>query len=175
MSPLGRWSLHAAAILTGGSGALYGWTRYFGQRIGEFGPEPHPFQGMLQYAHILVAPLLVFALGLLFQSHVLSKLRSQGSSGRRSGGLMGLVMAPMVLSGYGVQVAVDPRARFLLAWVHGLTSLAFLVGLVIHVVRARMKGRIWVSRRPTEFLRTRIFRGHSRRETDPHGRHHSPE
>ena len=66
MSVLERWSLHLAALATAGTGLLDGLLRWFGQRAGEFGPEPHPWLGMAQHLHVLLAPLLLFALGMSY-------------------------------------------------------------------------------------------------------------
>ena len=59
--------------------------------------------------------------------------RSGRAIGKTSGFLTALILAPMVLAGYGVQVAVDPAWRIALAWLHGGTSLLFLAGYFIHL------------------------------------------
>ncbi|GLH73075.1 hypothetical protein GETHLI_15770 [Geothrix limicola] len=134
MTRLERWSLHLAALFTGATGLIYGWLRYYGQREGEFGLEAHPLQGALQHLHVLAAPLLVFALGMLVRGHVLPMWRSGRPVGRASGFLLAMVLAPMVLSGYGVQVVVAPAGRLALAWIHGVSSLLFLAGYGVHLL-----------------------------------------
>lgn len=141
MTRLDRWALHLAALLAGATGLAYGWLRYFGQRLGEFGPEPHPAQGLLQHLHVLAGPLLVFALGMAIRGHFMPMVRSGRSLGRRSGLLIAAVLLPMVFGGYGAQVATDPAWRKALAWIHGLPALAFLLGLCVHVLRARLAAR----------------------------------
>lgn len=141
MKGLERLSLHLSALLTGASGLLYGWLRYFGQRVGEFGPEPHPLQGLLQHLHVLAAPLLVFALGMVVRGHVLPRLRGAQPGGRATGLFLALVMTPMALSGYGIQVVTEPATRGVLAWVHGITSLLFLAAYGVHVARTWSLGR----------------------------------
>lgn len=135
MTSLERWSLHIAALLTGLTGLLYGWLRYFGQRVGEFGLEPHPLQALLQHLHVIASPLLVFALGMVVRGHVVPMWRSGRAAGRASGIALALILAPMVISGYLVQVVTDPMARVASAWVHGLTSLLFLAGYGTHLWR----------------------------------------
>jgi hypothetical protein len=145
MSPLERWSLHLSALFTVASGLLYGWLRYYGQRLGEFGPEPHPLQGLLQHLHVLGAPLLVFTLGMVVRAHVLPRIRSRASSGRATGLLIALGLAPMILSGYGIQIVTEPATRVLLAWVHGISSLLFLAAYGAHVARTWAVSRApWV-------------------------------
>ena len=143
MTSLERWSLHIAALLTGITGLLYGWLRYYGQRMGEFGAEAHPLQATLQHLHVLAAPLLVFALGMVVRGHVLPMWRNGRPGGRASGVLLALVLAPMVLSGYAVQVAVEPGWRLTFAWIHGVTSLLFLLAYCVHQVSA------WAVAQPT--------------------------
>lgn len=133
MSGLERAFLRASLLLAALTGGLYGWARYFGRRMGEFGPEPHPLQAPLQHAHVLAAPLLVFALGLVVKGHVAPRLRSGSPSGRTTGWMLLLLGAPMVLGGYGIQVAVDPALRTAFAWIHGVSSLAFVLGFLAHL------------------------------------------
>ena len=137
MTALERWSLHVAALLTAGSGFLYGWLRYFGQRTGEFGPEAHPLQGLLQHLHVLAAPALVLALGVILKGHVDPMIRGGKLKFLGTGLWLLLGLAPMVLGGYAVQVAVDPAWRKWWAWVHGLASLLFLGAYLVHLTRKR--------------------------------------
>jgi hypothetical protein len=142
MTPLERWSLHLAALITGATGLLNGLLRWFGQRAGEFGPEPHPWLGNAQHLHILVAPALVFCLGMMVRGHLQPMLQGQ-REGRGTGMGAASLIAPMVLSGYMVQVATSPALRTCYAWVHGVSAGAFLLAYVGHLA---LKG--WPSRTP---------------------------
>lgn len=132
MNPLERWSLHLAALLTAGTGVMDGLLRWFGQRAGEFGPEPHPWLPAAQHLHVLTAPLLVFALGVMVKGHLQARLR-KGPEGRRTGLGAALLIAPMVLSGYGIQVVTEPAWRTGLAWAHGLSAGLFLLAYLGHL------------------------------------------
>lgn len=134
MTPLERWSLHLAALLTAISGLGYGWTRYFGQRLGEFGPEPHPLQALFQHTHVLTAPTLLFALGMVVKGHALPALRSRKAQGWKAGLALTLLLAPLILSGYCLQVCVDPHWRAAFAWAHGPLALLFLLAYATHLV-----------------------------------------
>ena len=137
MSPLERWSLHLAALLTAGTGLMDGLLRWFGVRMGEFGPEPHPWLPAAQHLHVLTAPLLLFALGMTVRGHLQAKLK-RGSEGRRTGLGAAFLIAPMVLSGYAVQVVTTPALRTAFSWVHGLSAGLFLLAYLGHLlVRAR--------------------------------------
>ncbi|HET6329471.1 MAG TPA: hypothetical protein VFF76_01660 [Holophagaceae bacterium] len=144
MMALDRRALHAATVAAALTGGVYGWFRYFGQRMGDFGPEPSRWQGVWQHLHVLAAPLLLFMLGVIVRGHLLMKLRAGGREGRRTGLGLGLLIAPMVLSGYGIQVVTDASWHLALAWIHGLSSLLFVAGHLAHLVA------IWRYRRMAE-------------------------
>lgn len=139
MTPLERWSLHLAAAATALTGLGYGWARYFGQHLGEFGPEPHRFQPLLQHSHVLAGPFLVFALGVMVKGHALPALRNGMPRARRSGIGLTILLAPLVLSGYGVQIVVDPHWRLFLAWTHGPLALIFLSAYLAHTASSCLR------------------------------------
>ena len=139
-----RRGLHATALAAALSGGVYGWFRYFGQRLGDFGPEPSPWQGWWQHVHVLAAPLLLFMLGVAARGHLLIKLRAGGREGRRTGLTLGFLIVPMALAGFGIQVVTDERWRLTLAWVHGISASIFTLGYLIHLVA------IWRYRRLAE-------------------------
>lgn len=140
MTALERWGLHAAALLTAGTGVLDGGLRWFGRRMGEFGPEPSPWLGTAQHLHVLAAPLLVFTLGVLVRGHLWTRLRT-GPGGRATGLALAVFIAPMVLSGYAVQVAVDAGWRTALSWCHGISAGLFLLAYAGHVLRTLLAVR----------------------------------
>lgn len=148
MSPLDRWSLHLAALATAGTGLMDGLLRRFGQRAGEFGPEPHPWLPVAQHLHVLVAPLLLFALGMAVRGHLQAKLK-KGPEGRRTGLGAAFLIAPMVLSGYAVQVVTSPAWRTGFSWAHGLSAGLFLLAYLGHlfVPHAQVELRTCTERR----------------------------
>lgn len=120
--------------LAGGTGLAYGLARWFGERMGEFGPEPHPWQGTLQHVHVLGVPLLVFALGWMVKGHGMPGLKARR---RRLSGLGLLALAiPMVLSGYAIQVATSPALQLAFRWIHGLSAGLFCLASGIHALAA---------------------------------------
>ena len=102
---------------------------------GEFGLEPHPLQALAQHLHVLAAPVLLFALGMAVRGHLAAKLRA-GAERRNTGLGLGLLILPMVASGYLLQVAVAPGWRLAWAWVHGPASLLFLLAYLGHSLSA---------------------------------------
>jgi len=135
MTRIERWGLHLTTLFMGGTGLLYGWTKYYGQRMGDFGPEPHPLQGLLQHSHVVGAPLMTLALGLVLRAHFVPKMRGGKTDGRSTGLLVAFSLAPMLLAGYGIQVCTDESLRRLWAWIHGLGSCAYLAAYAWHFLR----------------------------------------
>jgi len=127
--------LHLANLLVSGTGLVYAWMRYLVEPTDEWAVVNHPWQSLIQHLHVLSAPLLVFAIGLIWSIHVLAKLRN-GHLGRASGfGLMALFL-PMAASGYLLQVAVDPEWRRRWIVIHVISSLLWVAVFVAHQVRA---------------------------------------
>lgn len=127
--------LHLNNLAVCGTGLVYAWMRYLVEPADEWAVVNHPWQPHLQHLHVLLAPLLVFAVGLIWSAHVLGKLKN-GRTNRTAGiGLMALFL-PMAASGYLIQVAVDPGLRRTWVWVHIASSLLWIAAFVVHQVRA---------------------------------------
>ena len=97
----------------------------------------HPREPLLKTLHILTAPLLVFACGLLWRQHIWARIRAKYPHRRRTGIALALLVLPMVASGYLLQTAVEPELRQVWIWVHGITA-SLWVGLYLgHQLSAR--------------------------------------
>src|SRR5664279_5327114 len=97
-----RWAAvltHLACLFVGLSGVAYGVMKYFlagadpDSRIG------HPWQQPMLKVHVLTAPLLIFALGLVFSGHALARFKGGEDPGRVSGAGLLALGAPLVLTG----------------------------------------------------------------------------
>jgi len=132
MSRIEAWLVHVATILVGGTGVVYAWLKY-GLRAVDPGPVPgSPWQPMVQHLHILAAPVLVFAVGLIWRRHAWTKWRRDVRN-RRSSGLSSIVMlAPMVISGYLLETATVPLWHRIWVWVHLSTSALWLAAYLTH-------------------------------------------
>ena len=126
------WFVHISNVLVGGSGLVYGWMRYFAESDDPFSIVNHPWQPDLQHAHVVLAPLAVFAVGWVWSSHVLLHWRAGTRRGRRTGIALALLFFPMVFSGYLLQTSVDDSWRDVWIWTHGITSSLWIALAVVH-------------------------------------------
>jgi uncharacterized membrane protein len=92
----------------------------------------HPLQPLVLKIHILVSPLLVFALGLIALKHVAEHLRRKVRTGRRSGLLLAASAAPMVVSGYLIQVLTDETWLEAAVLTHIVTGTLFALACAAH-------------------------------------------
>ena len=132
--------LHLSTLAIGLTGLGWAWMRY----IFEAGPEPmdpelmmewtgaHPWEPMLRTLHLIAAPFSVFAVGLIWQSHVAPRILKPWPR-RRTGLALALLFGPMVLSGVLLQTASSMDARDLWVWVHGITGGLWFFGYGAHL------------------------------------------
>ena len=124
-----RWSSWATGI----TGLVYLWMEYVLVPAEPWAAINHPLQPWVLKAHILVSPVLVFAVGTIAVDHVWRHWLSGIRAGRRSGALLALVVVPMVLSGYLIQAVTHPGWLSATAWAHIGLGVLFLAGLVAHL------------------------------------------
>lgn len=127
--------LTTAAV--GGTGIVLAMMIYIVEPVDEWSVVNHPWQPSFQHAHVLAAPLMVFCLGVLWNAHVLPKWRSGLSDGRRTGVIIAALTPAMVISGYFLQVAVEPVWRTVWEVIHVVSSIAWLVAVALHAVERR--------------------------------------
>lgn len=139
MTRFEAWLLHLSTLLVGGTGLVYAVIRYLMEPVDPYSVVNHPWQPAVQHLHILAAPLLVFAVGLVWRRHVLMHWRSGVDQRRRSGIGLVLTMTPMVVSGYLIQVAVEERWRAVWVVVHCAASGLWLLGYLVHLATARRR------------------------------------
>lgn len=123
------------------TGVVYWWMDRMMQPVSEWAVINHPLQPWVLKAHIVTAPLLVFAFGLIAVDHVWKHVRGNVRRGRRSGLSALWVFGPMVVTGYLVQAVTDAAWLAVLAWLHIGTGVVYLVGIVAHQLAAR-RGRV---------------------------------
>lgn len=132
--------VHLSVALLTITGAVFAWMKYFMKNDDPFAAANHPLQPWMLAAHVLIAPLVVFALGWIFPLHIWPKFTAD-MPGRRKTGLLAMwVIAPMILSGYFLQVVVSDGARQASAVTHWATSALFVLGYVTHQLVRRPNG-----------------------------------
>ena len=136
MSRLEALLLHLSTALVGGTGLVYAWMVYFAHPDDPYAVVNHPWQPHLQHLHVLVAPLLVFAAGLVWKRHIWAGVQSGTGESRRTGLTLALSFVPMVASGYLLQTAVEPTWRRAWLIVHLTASALWLLGYLAHGVQA---------------------------------------
>lgn len=137
MRPFQKWLLWTSSLVAGVSGVVYWWMDHMMEPLNEWAVINHPLQPWVLKAHILSAPVLVFAVGLIATDHIWRHFRNAVRPGRRSGiSTMGVV-APMVLTGYLIQAVTHPGWLTFLAWMHLACGVVYVLALLLHQVALR--------------------------------------
>jgi len=132
VSAFERWAVWTTSVATFMTGSIYLWLKYLLMNDDPLAVVNHPWQPAVLKAHILVAPLLVFSIGLVAVRHVWRHLQSGMQEGRRSGVLTVVVLSPMVFSGYLIQALTEEGWLKAMAISHIGLGLLYGVGLLAH-------------------------------------------
>jgi hypothetical protein len=126
--------MNAANVLTIGTGLAYAWAKYFAAAANPYSTVS-TWEPPTHVLHILVVPLLVFACGYIWRSHIAPMLRKLGSQTKTkavSGLALVVVLVPMIATGYLIQVTVDENWRKAWVVVHLVTSAAWALSYIAH-------------------------------------------
>ena len=137
MSRLEAWCHHLANAIVIVSGVLYGWMLYFAEPADEFSVLQHPWQAEVQRVHILAAPAVVFLSGLIWRAHVWARIQLDHPHRRRTGIVLAVLLLPMTLSGYVLQVVTDETWMRIWVVLHVTTSGLWIVTYIVHQFSAR--------------------------------------
>ena len=132
MTGFERWAVWSTSVATLVTGTVYLWMKYLLVSEDPLAVVNHPWQPYVLKLHILVAPLLIFSIGLVALRHVLRHLKRNTRAGRRSGLITVGVLAPMVMTGYLIQVITHQGWLEAMAISHIATGLLFGIGLLAH-------------------------------------------
>jgi hypothetical protein len=127
-----RWAVWSTSVATFVTGVIYLWMKYLMVSDDPLAVVNHPWQPAVLKLHILVAPLLVFSIGLVTLRHVWRHFRSKTPEGRRSGFLTVVVLGPMIVSGYLIQTLTEEGWLRAMAIGHIVLGLVYGVGLLAH-------------------------------------------
>lgn len=139
-----RWLQYGANLLVAGTGAVYAFMRYFLEPVDEWAVINHPWQPHIQHLHVLTAPLLVFACGLIWHRHVAGRIGSDEHRRGVSGPGLAVVFVPMIASGYLLQTTSTAGWRQTWLVLHLVTSGLWILLAATHVLRWRVsRAREW--------------------------------
>ena len=127
------WLHHAANLLVGGSGLVYGWMLYcIPEDLESYSNTNHPLQPEAHGLHVLSAPLIVLAIGMIWRAHVWRRFQSDYQPRRRTGTSLMLLCLPMVASGYLLQVTAHETWHSVWVWIHGVSSCLWILTYLVH-------------------------------------------
>jgi uncharacterized membrane protein YidH (DUF202 family) len=129
--------LHVSVALTTLTGIVFAYMKYFMTPTDEFAVVNHPIQPHMLAVHVVIAPLALFVLGWVFSSHMLPKYRFGDGSNRKSGIGAMILIVPMALSGYLLQVSTSEVLREAMAVAHWISSGVFAVAYLVHLVKPK--------------------------------------
>ena len=132
MSLFERILLLGSTLLVGLSGAIYGAMKYLLRADDPYAVVNHPLEPLFLKIHVLSAPLLVFAVGVVFTRHIWKQWQSRLPEGRKSGIATWFALVTMVLSGYLIQVVTARGWLWWIVAIHLVTGGAYVVGFVVH-------------------------------------------
>ncbi len=137
MTPFERWSVWVTSVVTTVTGLVYVWMKYALHTTDPWSVVNHPLQPLVLKLHIVTAPLLVFMVGVIALRHVWKHFLNGSRWGRRTGIGVALMTAPMIVTGYVIQVLTDEGLVRAMAWSHIAFGTVYAVGLVLHQVMIR--------------------------------------
>jgi hypothetical protein len=129
-----RWTFNACAVAVAATGFVYLWMKYAMQTDDPFAVVNHPWQTWMLDLHLVASPLFIMMFGIVFNSHVMKKLRATRLPNRRSGYFSLGAFAAMVLSGYLLQVSWSEAWLQALVVIHVAAGVLFTFAYGAHVV-----------------------------------------
>jgi len=118
-----------------------GWLlcHYVLAEAGEFGPLPHPLEGLWLQLHGAAGMIALVLFGSLLPSHMLRAWSSR--RGRASGGTLAGLFMLLTVTGYGLYYVGGESLRQWISVVHWAVGLGIPVLLTAHVYTLRTKLR----------------------------------
>lgn len=132
MNRFERWAVWATSAVTALTGFGYFWTKYLLRTDDPWAVVNHPLEPWFLRVHVVAAPLMVFAIGTISVRHVWKHFRNRIRSGRRSGIATALLAAPMVLTGYLIQVITGEALLRAMAISHIAFGVLYVLALLGH-------------------------------------------
>lgn len=112
-------------------GILYTLFRYFLKKNTLYGEVSYSVQPFFQYTHIIGVCFFVFILGLIFESHVLKKIKRESSKKKKTGYVLVIFSFLMIFSGYLLQTPFI--SSYILGPSHTIISTLWSLVLILHL------------------------------------------
>lgn len=150
------WTVHLAVLATAVSGGILAWSIYFAtedEPQARIDPEEEfadlaaefavqdPWQVWATPAHVLAAPVCLFAVGLIWRAHVWPRIRHGSRPRRRTGLALAALFLPLALAGYLLQVLLAEDARHWTSILHACLGGLFASAYLVHQIPRRSRGR----------------------------------
>ena len=129
-----RWTFNGFAAAVAATGFAYLWMKYVLHTDDPFAVVNHPWQTAMLDIHLLASPPLVLMFGIIFNSHVMKKLRATRLPNRRSGYVSLGTFAAMIVSGYLLQVSSSEWWLQALIVLHVASGALFTAAYGAHLV-----------------------------------------
>lgn len=117
MNRLEAWLLHLSTIVLTITGAVYAYVHYLMKPADPFSVINSPIEPYLLDIHIIAAPVLVVAIGIILHSHILFKIEGGSRPARKSGITLIPLFLIMAVSGYLLQITSGVMNRIFF-WCH---------------------------------------------------------
>ena len=132
MTPFERrsvWLTTAGTLITG---VVYWWMKEMMTPPEPWAVVNHPLQPWMLKAHILIAPLQVFAVGLITSRHIWRHFQLGVKKGRGSGLVAAGTFIALVITGYALQVVTAELLIEVLVWSHLALGIVYSAGVAVH-------------------------------------------
>jgi hypothetical protein len=122
--------MHISNYLIVLTGIGYGVLKYFMKVDSQYGLLPNPNQKFFLYAHILVAPIFIFGIGCIWNSHIQVKRQLKQTPKKITGKSLFYLVFIMIASGYLIQTQVELKNIWI--WVHIVISVIWIPLYLVH-------------------------------------------
>lgn len=123
--------VHLTSYLTIGHGILYYVIKNFMTNETQYGIRPNEYQGLIQSVHIILSPILIFALGLLWKNHILKFFRKK-SIKLYSGIILTTTLITISFSGYLIQIIYNIKGKEIATYIHLIFSALYIGSYLYH-------------------------------------------
>ena len=147
MKPWERWTFGLLSLIVALTGFAYLAMKYLMRSDDPFALVNHPWQPAMLALHVLASPPLILVFGIVFNSHIMRRLRATRVENRRSGLASLITFGVMVASGYLLQVVTAEGWLEALVVVHVAAGVVFSVAYVAHLVISVRLARTWAGMR----------------------------